>query len=377
MIGLRLLVETPRGGDAGHRFLTSRHDRGDSEVASVATEASQNAVGRSYISVSRQVTQRLPNGAVREGVERMILVGLDVDQLQSEQIEQVKSELNKLLPALDTLIASMDWPSGNRSTVILCEELRNWVAGEVFAHLPHSELTVAGSFHKSVTPLRSIEKWLLIATLVAACGGIILLSSGRQGGQTEGGKDPTPPTPPTNETRVETLAGKWDCSTEELVRSLKRANNWDYRREADVLSLKAGLADGEVLTMLKTVEASSGSGQFFVSPDIKDESGFRGFIEGRSSPSAVKMEDRRKWLYSAWLSFNRLKQAADNVKEAQVPVDTEDACWKMLISVAAIQEEVGFGDFFQAAAKAGQGNGHRPLDRAKIAISVRADIHQA
>lgn len=346
MIGLCLIVETPRGSEAGHRFLTSRHDMGDSEVASVATEASQNAVGRSYISVSRQVTQRLTNGAVREGAERMILVGLDVDLLQPEQMEQLKSELTRLLPSLDTLIASMDWPSGNRSTVIACQELRNWVAGEMFAHLPLSEWTVVGCSQKSAPPLRSMKNWVLIGTIILACGGMIWLSTrpDRPSGITN---DPGPPLPVNDEARVKELVSDWDCKSEDLVRSLKRANNWDSRTEADGLSLIAALADPDVIAMLNKLAKRSGPDQFWVSPSTEGADGLRRFVNNRPSLSAKEMTNLRGWLFLAWQRFDELKRRADKARPALIQADTKDAFARMLVSVADIGTEVGLGDCFQ------------------------------
>lgn len=351
MIGLRLIVETPRGGEAGHRFLTSRHDMGDSEVASVATEASQNAVGRSYISVSRQVTQRLPNGAVREGAERMILVGLDVDLLQPEQTEQVKSELTSFLLSLDTLIASMDWPSGNRSTVIACKELRNWVAGEMFARLPLSEWTVVACSQKSALPLRSVKNWLLIGTIILACGGMIWLSTrpDRQSGIT---KDPRPSLPVNDEARVQELARKWGCAPEDLVRSLKRAHDWDKRRDADSLSLKLGLSDPDVIEMLNKITTRIGSDQFWGSPSTEAAvaDGFNSFVRDYSVKSAEEMIGLRKWLYSTWLQFNDLKQAAGNARDFLNREQQVDNFSSMLVSVALYETEVGLGKFFQEPA---------------------------
>ena len=352
MTGLRLIVETPRGGEAGHRFLTSRDDMGESEVALTAAAASQNAVGRTYISVSRQVTQRILNGAVREGTERMILVGLDVGRLRPEQIEQVKSELTTLLPSLDNLIESMDWPSDNRSSVIARMELRHWVASEAFGHLPLADLTVAGSTPKSVPSPRSPQKRLLIGTLsfVLICVGMFWLFSGRQDSQTGNGNDQEPHLPLTNEERLEKLASEWQCTSKQVLCSLVRASDWDRRREADDMSLTAGLADGEVLAMLDKVAASEGSDRFYVSPIIERADGFRRFVETFPSHSAEEMRYVREWLYSAWMKFTDLKQAAEKAHNALDQDGTTDVFSQMLVSIANIQTEVGLGVSFQKPA---------------------------
>ncbi|MBI5764287.1 MAG: hypothetical protein HZA51_12265 [Planctomycetes bacterium] len=347
MTGLRLIVETPRGGEAGHRFLISRNDTVESEVALAAAAASQNAVGRSYISVSRQVTQRLPNGAVREGAERMILGGVDVGALQPEQIEQVKSELTKLLPSLDSLIESMNWSSGNRSTVIVCEELRDWVASELFGDLPLSELTVASSSTKSGPPIRSPTKWLLIATLALACVGMLWLFSGRRVSRTESGKTQKQPLLLTNEARVRELASEWQCTPEEVIRSLKRAGNWDRRREADGLSLKTGLEDGEILAMLNKVAASNGSDRYCVSPSIEGAVAFRGFVGDRPLRSAEEIRRLRRWLFSTWMQYADLRQAAKKARDALNQEGARDVFSRMLVSVADAETEVGLGDSFQ------------------------------
>ncbi len=348
MTGLGLIVETPRGGNAGHRFLTSRSNAGEKEVASAAASASQSAVGRAYISVSRQVIQRLQNGSVREGAERMILHGLDVDQLQPEQIEQVKIELTTLLLSLDSLIQSIEWPSDSQSTVIFREELRQWVDREVFRHLPRSRLTASSGVQDSVPPSRSQWKWLIIGTCTLASIIVLSLFLGRHGGKSEIGTNQKL-SPPLihNESRVRELASEWQCTPEEALSSLMRASNWDRRREADSLTLSAGMTDGEILEILNKVEASKGSDRFCVSPSIEGVVDFRRFVEESTSLSAEKMRHRRNWLYSTWMQFTVLKQAAEKVHDALIQVGTEDAFSRMLVSVAEVQTEVGLGDTFQ------------------------------
>lgn len=348
---LCLIVETPRGGNAGHRFLTSRSNAGEKEVASAAASASQSAVGRAYISVSQPVIQRLQNGSVRQGAERMILHGLDVDKLQPEQIEQVKLELTTLLLSLDSLIQSIEWPSDSQSTVIFREELRQWVDCEVFRHLPRSRLTASSGVQNSGRPSRSQWKWLIIGPCTLASVIVLSLFIGCFLDKSEIRPDKTNQklSPPLiqNESRVRKLATEWQCTPEEVVRSLLRASNWDRRREADRLILSAGLADGEILAILDKVEASKGLARFFVSPNIKDFVDFRRFVEEVTSLTAEKMRHRRNWLYSTWKQFTVLKQAAEKARDPLNQVGTEDTFSRMLVCVAEVQTEVGLGDIFQ------------------------------
>jgi hypothetical protein len=349
MTGLGLVVETPRGGNAGHRFLTSRNNIGESEIARAAAASSQSAVGRAYISISRQVTQQLPNGAVREGCERLILLGLDVDELRPDQIEQVKVELAKLLPSLDSLIQSIQWPYDGQSTVIAREELWHWVDSEAFRHLPVSRFMDSNSAAKSVSPYRALWKWLPI-------GGICILASvvllwvilGRQGGNAESGSTQKPHLPSTNnESRVRNLAGEWICTPEDLLRSLLRASNWDRRREAEGLTLAVGLTDGEVLEILNKVAKSDGSEKYCVSPSIEGALDFRQFVEDRPSLSAEDIKCLRMWLYFTWLQFIDLKQAAQKAQEPLIEAGTADAFSRMLVSVPEVQTEVGVEALFQ------------------------------
>ena len=350
MSGLCMIIETPRGGDGGHCFLTSMIEVSESNVTRTATAASKFPIGKTYISVSRNVTQRLPNGAVREGAERVILVGLDVGRLQPEQIEQVKAELINLFKELDNVIESFSSRSVNWSTVVYHHEIQRWVARDVFQCLPLAVIASEDDAQKSAAPrrtTRSFLNWKHIGVLVLICCGICWLYSMRKCSRQVSGDNSNQSFPEVESYQdVHELANEWHCTPDDLVRSLARASNWDRRREVDKFTLKSGMADGEVCTMFNRIVASKGADRFLVSPAINETDGFRRFADKFPLATGEEAMHLRLWFHSAWMKYNALKEAADKARSALIGAGKEDAFSRILVSISEVQSEVGLGDDF-------------------------------
>ncbi|MCK4838836.1 MAG: hypothetical protein KAS94_08525 [Desulfobulbaceae bacterium] len=131
-----LLAETPRGGPFGHRFIIPP----DPTLLSTDVEAYfQRAAlgqGNNFISVNHQVQQHLPNGAVREGAETLLLAGVEINDLSDEQVTQLKQTLNKLLPDLAKLVSKrINWEEAGQQTLIIRDELGDWLRKDIGAAL--------------------------------------------------------------------------------------------------------------------------------------------------------------------------------------------------------------------------------------------------
>jgi len=346
-----LIIETPRGGGVGHRFLTSRDNVEESEAAEVLAAAGQHPAGKTYVSVSRQVKQQLPGGTVREGLETIVLAGIDVGHLAPNEIEQIQSKLFGRFALLDRLIESTDWSHSSRSTVIFCEQLQKWVAEDKFLSLPTVKaIPVSNARRATTTPWFSKSRLTIAALFIVGLGIIAIIRFLTSDGTdlTKTGIDPGQPKPLSNRNLVDTLAHEWHCEAGDVVRSLKRAGNWDKRRAADFLSLEAGLADSDVMETLRRVIAKKkDSGQFWVSGSIGDPS-FRQFVDRRlgSQPSAAEMQSLRKWFYQTWKGFVVVREKADKTSGSLNTLENKDAISKLIVDLAHIGE-VGLGDSFE------------------------------
>jgi hypothetical protein len=355
MIGFCLVIETPRAGDAGHRFLTSCSDVGESEIARVMAEASRTPVSDTFISVSRQVTQTLKNSTVREGTERIILNGVKVGDLEQSDIDAVQVALTKLFVPLQRLTDTLSWQSIERTTVILRPELQGWIDRPEFRKLPTTKSAARTgrltqdtvSIPKRRLPRRAVA-WAIvatgIATLVVAVA--ILVKNPFNGGA---GPDPRPPEPP-GQAAFQQLARDWDCTPDELGVSLLRAANWDRREQADVIGLDAMLADGEVLAIMDKVKATSHPAQLLVSPAVERDDRFRRLVMDRGAKSANDARALRRWLFASWQRFSELKRDASHASDFLREIQGGDAFSRAIMMISEVQLDVGTGEGFREPA---------------------------
>lgn len=336
-----LIVETPRGIGVGHRFLTSSKDLKETEAAEVVAAASQQAVGDSYVTVSRHVKQQLPSGTVREGLETIVLAGIDAGQLGSEKIEQIQAELSARFALLDSLIESVDWSQGSQSTVIFSKQLQQWFAEEVFSGLPTGKQLEVRSTRPAGMRSKSSKTWLVGSALLAVAFSILAIVywqrfDGDQ--QTRRGNDRPKSQPASNHEHLGTLAREWGCEPVDVVQALKRAGNWNMRHHADFLTLDAGLEDGDVKETLLRVIAEEGSGRFWVSDSIRDSGNFKRFVDRQlgSQPSANEMKLLREWFYSTWKGYRLLKGKADAARDALNDFGNRDKISDVIVSPAGL-----------------------------------------
>ena len=140
-----LLAETPRGGPFGHRFIIPP----DTALLSTDVEAyfqrAGQGQGNNFIAVNHQVEQHLPNGAVREGAETLLLAGVEIKGLNDEQMNQIRQALNRLLPDLEKLVSkSINWEEAGQQTLIIRDELADWLRKDIGDTLARSAPPVKG-----------------------------------------------------------------------------------------------------------------------------------------------------------------------------------------------------------------------------------------
>src|SRR5207244_354700 len=81
-----------------------------------------------YLSVKRNVEQRLAGGSVRDGSEMIILAGVDVGKLSDERVESLRSSLERLWPEVDQVMRRIvQGTYHDRGTLVQIDLLREWV----------------------------------------------------------------------------------------------------------------------------------------------------------------------------------------------------------------------------------------------------------
>ena len=139
MNGPMLIAETPRAANDRHAFLIPRGASLDENtVRGYMAAASRQKEGPDYISDSRLVKQSLANGSVREGCERLVLIGVDASKISKIQgeIEHVRKFLREKLMLLGECATEISRARAERSTLIQIDELGAWSSDETLSQLP-------------------------------------------------------------------------------------------------------------------------------------------------------------------------------------------------------------------------------------------------
>lgn len=177
MASLLLLAETPRGGPFGHRFIIppGTHLR-PSDVEAYFQRAALGQ-GSDFIAVNHQVVQHLPNGAVRQGAETLLLAGLEVKALSNAQAKQIRQGLNKLLPDLEKLVTEMiNWEATGPQTLIVRAELADWLPPDITGTLARPVGPIKGSTSPdSRQSSKSERSAIILGALLALAVGVIIL----------------------------------------------------------------------------------------------------------------------------------------------------------------------------------------------------------
>jgi len=172
-----LIAETPRGGRFGHCFIVPPETGlTSSEVAAYFRSA---ALGReaNLIAVNHQVRQHLPNGAVRQGPETLLLAGLNSKDLTDAEENRLRQHLDRLMPQLEKLVTGgIDWEEVGSRTLIIRPELGDWLQQGLHAlqarPAPAGRKRTAPALSRSKLEERTAR---LIGTLLALAVGALTL----------------------------------------------------------------------------------------------------------------------------------------------------------------------------------------------------------
>jgi hypothetical protein len=165
-----MLAETPRGGPYGHRFLVPPDSNlKSSDVEDYFQRASQGG-NTDFIAAKRQVEQRLPNGAIREGTETLLLTGINVTKLAQQQSHEIHQVLARRLADLEQLVTThINWEETGNKTIIIRKELADWWSQDLITSMTPSKAEQQVKDHKD------IQTGSIVGILVGLATGIISL----------------------------------------------------------------------------------------------------------------------------------------------------------------------------------------------------------
>ena len=308
-----LIVETPRAGELGHRFFVPPSVMDETYVARIAAAASREPRGTDYLSVTREVEQRLASGSVRRSPETIILTGIDVERL-GQDVDHLLASLKDLWPEVDRQVATIisgEWPP-SRGTLIAAQLLDQWMCRLD----PKDQLPVvddAPSDRRTRNSLALPAVALLILALVAV---LWMLRGDAPKPRNPILPSGSGPSPAQVSKTLERLAKRWACDTNDLTRSLQRAINWD-RIDALVSpdSISIAIASDEVLQrkIEDLVEGSARSCLGFIESERSAESEvLRDLLGNGDEDDARRL---RSSLFEFWGSFVQLREKAQGVAD--------------------------------------------------------------
>lgn len=202
-----LVVETPRAGRLGHRYIRSSNVLPtEQSIVDIFTKAGMNPVGANYISVSMSVTQTLP-GSVRQGNEKIVLIGVNT---QKVDIVKIKAVLQKLFVSLDQLIKDTDWEKESNKIICFNPILEGWISGEDFQDLPEYKPEDPKPPPSVLSEI--IKKLLFIIIVILFVGGGVWLSGIFPPPRIK--PDPDRPSVNKSDSYTERLMGEFKCKEE-------------------------------------------------------------------------------------------------------------------------------------------------------------------
>lgn len=131
MSSLRLYAETPRAGQYGHRFLVPEGvSVSESEVVSAFSSTKEGvSFGRDHIAVGRKVKQLSLGGTTRDGLEVIVLTGLNAATLPDCRFNQLVEVLRRHSLSLESLVLTgINWGKVLQDTIIVpSSDMRDWL----------------------------------------------------------------------------------------------------------------------------------------------------------------------------------------------------------------------------------------------------------
>jgi hypothetical protein len=182
MTSLRLYAETPRAGQYGHRFLIPEGvSVSESEVVAAFSSAKEGvSFGRDHIAVGRKVKQLSLGGTTRDGLEVIVLTGLNAATLPDCLFNQLVEVLRRHSLSLESLVLTgIDWGKVLQDAIIVpSAEMRDWLSEleRVTASEANwsAKLVSHASTNSSVKRNGSTDSITLSAQRIALVGGLML-----------------------------------------------------------------------------------------------------------------------------------------------------------------------------------------------------------
>jgi len=148
-----LIVETPRWGGEGHRFLVPPGNWDVEQVQKALKAAAEKPVGESWVAVSYPVPQVLKDGTTRVAQETIALVGVAGTSLRPDQLTKLCDQLFGMCEGIksiaeDSKRVAQAAKSKSKSTLAPCDELDAWLQRLSLEGLPRATPPV------SVSPAR-------------------------------------------------------------------------------------------------------------------------------------------------------------------------------------------------------------------------------
>jgi hypothetical protein len=132
MSSLRLYAETPRAGQYGHRFLVPKGvSVSESEVVAAFSSTKEGvSFGQDHIAVGRKVKQLSLGGTTRDGLEVIVLTGLNAATLPDCLFNQLVEVLRRHSLSLESLVLTgIDWSKVIQDAIIIpSSDMRDWLS---------------------------------------------------------------------------------------------------------------------------------------------------------------------------------------------------------------------------------------------------------
>lgn len=302
---LQLLVEVPDADGRGRQLITSASGTGP-DVAELLP-GRNGLEGPDYIAVTCPTTQRLGNQTVRDDHERLMLIGVDVSRLSTEERTVVRDALTDLRPEIHHAVGLIDWTKHGPGSIVPTFMLSSLLERPVFARLP----TLSKSQESRDPPWRSREpgtadddtqtrfsrlKWLL--------GGVagVLAATFTTWVVLRGGSTPPPPQPSPSPDLMAVVTSELNCSSDDLRRWIINAKGLPDDKSA------AGAIQDVIGRLAETKDTNR---YFLLDPTPPNSSQLPDFVASLvSSPTVAQVQAIRTGLREAHRHLAELRAAA-------------------------------------------------------------------
>jgi len=342
-----LIVETPRAGDFGHRFLVPSWIRDEHLVASIAEDAARNPEGKCHVAVIRSTEQRLKSGPVRISSESLILAGIDGERLTPAQLEKVRVGLGCLWDQVDSLLPRLKrFGLSSRAILLNCDEIDEWAQHLPLAELPNARLPtgrITAPGHRA----RGLPRIALCSIAIIA----LLLTCGFLWNQTS--KPPSPGRSSSERLRVEVLrlleklAARWGCQTVDVASSICRATKRSTGADDPIARVLLEAASSEsFLGRIRSLSAGRPESLVALLPESDTETAgtLRELLRDRGDGAALEL---RRSLYGTWRAFVTLSDRSRAVSQSLKRLAVEPSGFRRTIAFSAEKTlDPGLGTHF-------------------------------